>query len=676
MIRLDTPTSEFTQIGKKTAPLLAKLGVRTIGDLLLYFPFRHEDLSRVVPIALAPPGMVSTIKGRIEQIASRRGRFGRHLVTEAIVADSSGSVKAVWFHQPYLAKMLAVGSEIFLSGKLTKSRYGLAFQAPTWEPVKIVQTHTARIIPVYSTTGALTSRQIRFLVSKSLPLAAQVSEILPREVVASEKLMPRGRAVVAMHFPSNWESLEKARVRFAFEEIFILALRNLILRSRLRRFRAPAIPFDETATRAFVSSLPWRLTDAQRRAAWEIIKDMEHPYPANRLLDGDVGSGKTLVAVIAALNAIRAGYQVALMAPTEILAQQHHQNIKRFLSSVEVALLTGSTENAAAVRRKLSDGQIPFVIGTHALLQPTTKFKNLGLVVVDEQHRFGVEQRKALQKKMGESGALPHLLSMTATPIPRTLALTLYGDLDLSVLDELPPGRTPVETRMVKHGDVEKFIRDELARGRQAFVICPLIDASDKTGKRSVTEEVERLREVFPTCSVAALHGRLKSSEKEKIMADFAAGRTQLLVSTSVVEVGVDVPNATVMHILNADHFGLAQLHQFRGRVGRGAEKSYCFLVPSEECTEEGMRRLQAVAATTNGFKLAEEDLKLRGPGELFGTSQHGFDENVLIGLADPVALRDAQKHAKDLLARDPQLKNHPDLAAAVRTRVGAVHLE
>lgn len=681
MIGLDTPIGEFTTIGKKVASLFEELGVKTVAELLLYFPFRHEDLSRVVPIALAPPGNVSTVKGRVEQIANRRGKFGRHLITEAIVADSSGKAKAVWFHQPYLPKMLTVGAEVYLSGKLTKSKYGLSFQAPSWEPVKAMQTHTARIIPVYSTTGRLTSRQIRFLVSKALAFAGALPEILPREVLANEKLLPRGRSIAAMHFPPSWEALEKARRRFAFEEIFLLALRNLILRSQLKSFSAPAIPFDENATKSFVGSLPWRLTDAQRRAAWEIITDMSHPHPANRLLDGDVGSGKTLVAVIAALNAIRAGYQVALMAPTEILAEQHFKSIGKFLreTRVTIGLLTGSVEDARRVRSDVASGKIQLLIGTHSLIQSATKFKKLGLAIVDEQHRFGVEQRRALQHKMTDPGTLPHLLSMTATPIPRTLALTVYGDLDLSVLDELPPGRMPVETRIVdrlRRTEVESFVSNEIARGRQAFVVCPLIEESDKTGAKSVKAEIERLREIFKDVKIGALHGRMKSEEKEKIMAEFSSGRVQLLVSTSVVEVGIDIPNATIMFIENAEHFGMAQLHQFRGRVGRGSEKSYCFLVPGEECDEAGIKRLAAVAATTNGFALAEEDLKIRGPGSLYGTDQHGFFGTELIGLTDPVLLRNAQAAARELLASDPSLKNYPHLAQTVRTRVGEVHLE
>lgn len=720
MLTLETPITALATVGPAVAGKLKKLGIITVKDLIFYFPFRHEDLSRVTPIRLAAPGLQLTVRGRVEQIENQRSRWRRTLVTEAIVADAAGDkIKVVWFHQPYLPKTLPAGTEVFLSGKVADTKYGLELVAPTYEPVKTVQTHTARIVPVYSTTAGVTSRHIRFLVHRALSSGVTVGDPIPPEVSKPARLMLRSSALRTRHFPQNWEELKLAERRFDFEELFILALRNLTLRAKLKRAAAPVVPFDEQATKQFVSSLPFPLTGAQRRAAWEVIKDLGRPFPANRLINGDVGSGKTMVATIAAVNVARAGFQTALLAPTEILAEQHVETLRRTLknTNVRVALLT-SSQSSPEVRKEITEGRAHIIIGTHALLESKVAFHRLGLAVVDEQHRFGVEQRKGLQQKMGipplhlppasqegeikksfspleegggGGGFLPHLVSMTATPIPRTLALTLFGDLDLSVIDEMPPGRKKVETIVVggagnspnpslqegNRADVEDFIRRELTAGRQAFVVCPTIDPHDRLDIKSVKEEVERLAtDVFKDFKVGVLHGRLKAKEKDAVMTSFVSGETQVLVATSVIEVGIDVPNATMMLIENADRFGLAALHQLRGRVGRGGHQSYCFLVPSEEVSEQGRARLAALARSSDGFALAEEDLRLRGPGDIFGVAQSGFEDSILPALRDPLLLAEAQRAAHDIFTRDPTLARWLYVKKAVATAAGAVHLE
>lgn len=681
MLTSETPVTALATVRKETASKLDKLGIKTVRDLLFYFPFRHEDLSRVSPISLAAPGLQVTIRGRVEQIENRRSPWKRRLMTEAIVADEQGGrIKIVWFHQPYVTKLLPPGTDAYFSGKVADTKYGLELVAPSYEPVKAVQTHTGRIVPIYPTTTGITSRHIRYLVHCALSAGVTVGDPLPPDVSKSAKLMLRSSALRARHFPQHWDELKLAERRFDFEELFILALRNLTIRAKLKKASAPAIPFDEQATKAFVSSLPFPLTNAQRKAAWECIKDVERPHPANRLINGDVGSGKTMVAAIVAVNAARAGFQTALLAPTEILARQHYATLSRVLAPADIRVGL-HTSDAPADLGELSAGFIQIIIGTHALIEPKVRFHRLGLVVVDEQHRFGVEQRKKLQQKMLSGDKLPivpHLISMTATPIPRTLALTLFGDLDLTIIDEMPPGRKRVETQVVESRDsIEKKVRDELAAGRQAFVVCPQIDPHDRLDVKSVKQEVERLQQdVFKAFRVGVLHGRMKATEKDAVMASLVSGETQVLVATSVVEVGIDVPNATIMLIENADRFGLAALHQLRGRVGRGPEQSYCFLVPSDEITDNGRARLAALAASSDGFALAEQDLKLRGPGDIFGVAQSGFEDAILPALKDPRLLAEAQAAAQQLFVKDPSFSRYPYLRTAVTRALGEVHLE
>jgi ATP-dependent DNA helicase RecG len=538
---------------------------------------------------------------------------------------------------------------------------------PDYEPVSVDPRHAARLVPIYRETEKLTSRWLRSKLQIVLSLAGQLEEFLPAELLNRRKLMQRATAVRQVHFPDSRESLDAARLRLAFEEVFLVEVAAQMAKRARRAHTAHLVHFDEPAARGFVKSLPFQLTNAQRLAAWQILKDMAEPFPMNRLLEGDVGSGKTVVAAMAMHHAAHAGFQAALLAPTELLARQHAEVIESLLRpfGISVGLLLGSTP--AAARRPmllaLAEGTVQVLVGTHALIEHEVRFNELALVVVDEQHRFGVGQRLALRQK---TDRLPHFLSMTATPIPRTLGLTLFGDLDISVLKEMPPGRRPVITRLVPPGGRDQayeFIRKQVTEGRQVFVICPLIQESDKLGVRSATAEAEKLRTaVFPELAgrIALLHGRLKAAEKEATMASFQRGEVAILVSTSVVEVGIDIPNATVMMIEGAERFGLAQLHQFRGRVGRGGHESYCLLFTDAD-DASSFERLNAVVAHQSGFDLAEIDLRLRGMGELHGYRQHGKDFR-MANLLDAFLISDAQSEAVRLLDHDPSLSHEPAL--------------
>lgn len=664
-LTLDDPVTAITGIDKVYQERLDHVGVRTVRDLLLYFPRRHEDFASVTPIAWTRPGMRTTVRGHVYRIEQLRTSRKRMPMARATVSDDSGQLTVVWFNQPYIAKQLHAGEQILLAGTIELNG-GLTMKNPDYERVSKDPTHAGRIVPIYPETRGLTSRWLRPKILPLLRMAERFEETLPQELVARRGLMGRATAIRQLHFPDSMELLEQARDRVAFEEIFVNQVAVQLAKRARKAHRARRIDFDETAARAFVAALPFKLTNAQRKAAWQILKDMSAPQPMNRLLEGDVGSGKTVVAAMAIHHVAQAGYQAMLLAPTEILARQHADVIQSLLSvfKVEVGLLLGSTRPVArrSLLERVSDGSVTVVVGTHALLEEDVRFKALALAVIDEQHRFGVEQR--LSVRQGE--LWPHFLSMTATPIPRTLGLTLFGDLDISVLDEMPPGRPPTVTRLVPPEGREAayaFIREEIGAGRQAFVICPLIQESDKLGVRSATEEVEKLRSaVFPELAdrIGLLHGRMKPAEKEAIMSDFRQGKVAILVSTSVVEVGIDVPNATVMMIEGADRFGLAQLHQFRGRVRRGTQEAYCLLFTDVD-DPETIRRLEAVVTHTSGFDLAEIDLKLRGMGDLHGLRQHGHEFKIA-SLLDAVLISDAQDEAARLVERDPTLAGEPAL--------------
>jgi ATP-dependent DNA helicase RecG len=663
---LDDPVTTLTGVSDVYEERLERIGVRTLRDLLLFFPRRYEDFSSITPIAFLRPGVKTTVRGRIYDIGARPTRYKRGL-TEAVIGDDSGTtLRVVWFNQPWVAKSLQKGDEIFVAGEADLNG-GLVMKNPDHEKVSLRPQHAARLVPIYRETDGLTSKWLRPKIQSLLRYADELEEFLPGELLQRRGFLSRAEAVRQAHFPGSAQALERARERLAFEEMFVLQLAAQLAKGARKALRAQPVPFDETTARGFVKALPFTLTKAQRVAAWQILQDIARPQPMNRLLEGDVGSGKTVVAAMAMHHVARAGFQSVLLAPTEVLARQHADVIQSLLSpfQVDVGLLVGSTPAAARkpMLASLAEGDLRVLIGTHALIEEGVQFKNLALTVVDEQHRFGVGQRLAVRQK-GEQ--TPHFLSMTATPIPRTLGLTLFGDLDISILNEMPAGRQPVKTRLVppeKRSDAYGFIRKQVEAGRQVFVICPLIQESDKLGVRSATQEVEKLqREVFPDLAarIALLHGRLKSAEKEAVMSAFQRGEVAILVSTSVVEVGIDIPNATVMMIEGADRFGLAQLHQFRGRVGRGTEESWCFLFTDAE-DPQSFKRLQAVVTTQSGFDLAEIDLELRGWGDLAGFRQHGKDFK-MASLLDAVLISDAQSEAVRLLDGDPALDGEPAL--------------
>jgi ATP-dependent DNA helicase RecG len=667
---LDSPITRLPGINVGYAKKLQRLNVETIGDLLNLFPRRYDDYRTLKTINQLWYGEEVTIIGHVLEVHSREMRKGGSLV-QCLISDSTATIQATWFNQPYLVQRLKPGRQIVLSGKVGQYLGRLVLSAPEWEPLDKELLNTGRLVPVYPLTEGLSQRYLRRITKKTVDYwAERLPDHLPAEICERAGLASLSRALQQIHFPSNLEELEQARRRLTFDEFLLVQLGVLRQRRRWRRQPGIPIPVDDGVLQAFVCSLPFTLTAAQQRVLREIVADLRGAEPMNRLLQGDVGSGKTAVAAAALVATVNAGHQAAIMAPTEILAEQHYKNVSSLLaarqtsevwetSEVSVRLLTGSLSTAEKekVYEEIASGQAQIAIGTHALIQEEVAFKELGLVVIDEQHRFGVAQRASLRNK----GRNPHLLVMSATPIPRTLALTVYGDLDISVLDEMPPGRQEIKTRWLTLPERERgyaFIRAQVRQGRQAFVICPLVEESDKIEAKAAVEEYERLQnEIFPDLRLGLLHGRMRAEEKEAVMAAFRQGEIDILVSTSVVEVGIDVPNATVMLVEGAERFGLAQLHQFRGRVGRGAHESYClFLASSGDISEEAARRLAVLEETQDGFKLAEEDLQLRGPGEFFGTRQSGLPDLKLAKLGDVRLLELARNEAQRLFQDDPEL--------------------
>jgi len=664
---LAQPVTSLKGVGQKIAERLARLGVATVLDLLYLFPRRYDDYTLMKPISKLKYGEQVTVIGTIWQTRSRRARTNQAIV-ECLINDGTGTIQATWFNQPWLVDQLPAGLQIVLSGKVELFLGRLVFNSPEWEPLELEPLRTRRIVPIYPLTEGLTASKMRDVMQRAVKdWARRVPDLLPPETRKRRRLYSLGYALEQMHFPESQESLRQARRRLAFDELFLLQLG--VQRQRREWLAHPATPLTsgEAPYEAFLQALPFALTGAQQRVIGEIRADMAQSRPMNRLLQGDVGSGKTAVAAAAMSVAAVAGAQSALMAPTEILAEQHYRGLSALLEplGIRVALLTGSTaaSERPALLSGLADGSIQIAIGTHALIQPVVAFRQLGLAIIDEQHRFGVEQRAALREKgprINGEVISPHLLVMSATPIPRTLALSLYGDLDLSVLDEMPPGRQEIKTRWLRASERERaynFIRRQTAEGRQAYIIYPLVEESDLIDAKAAVEEFSRLSEqVFPDRRVGLVHGRLRSDEKDATMRSFAARETDILVATSVIEVGVDVPNSTVMVIEGADRFGLAQLHQFRGRVGRGEHQSYCILI-AEDVSADAEQRLAALEATNDGFVLAERDLELRGPGEFFGRRQSGLPELRLASLLHDIeVLEMAQEEAAALFAVDLQL--------------------
>jgi len=739
MISLSTPLSQLGTVGKATASRLKTLGISTARDLLFYYPFRYEDFSKIVPIAEAQTEEPITVRGTIIAIQNIVTPRKRATLTEAMIEDETGAIKAVWFNQPYLVQTLKQGDEISLSGKISYTTYGAQMTSPQYEKVARAGTNTGILAPVYPLTRNLTQKQLRFLVKQALSALPEIEEYLPETIKKQHALCDLHYALSHIHFPKNQHAVLEAEKRLKFDELFLLQLKANLSRSYIRQYAAPRCAFHENETREFVKSLGFSLTNAQKKSAWEILKDMEKPSPMNRLLEGDVGSGKTVVAAMACLNCVRNGYQAVYMAPTEILARQHFESFMQMFqdADVNIALYTrshrcfarkGKTDRhkddkltKKTLLSKIAEGNADIIIGTHALIQEDVKFYKLGLAIIDEQHRFGVEQRKKLlcgggqirpplqpneegqtlqpneegqtqgsaegqtlqpneegQTQGSAPTVRPHFLSMTATPIPRSLALAVYGDLDLSVLDEMPLGRKTIITKLVrpeKRKDAYAFIEEQIGSGRQIFVICPLIDESDTLEVKAVTKEYEKIKnDIFSHRTVGLLHGKLKSAEKHAVQEKFSKGAIDILVATSVVEVGVNVPNASVMMIEGAERFGLAQLHQFRGRVGRADHQSYCFLF-SDSPIPAIWARLKHIEKITSGFELAEIDLKLRGSGELYGTKQSGVPELKIATLSDYPLLNKAREIARAVI-ESGSYKLSPAFARKITKLKEEVHME
>lgn len=683
MLNWNDSIQVLPRIGKSTLGHMKRLGINTIGDLLYYFPYRYEDYSEVVSIENLQAGQACTVRGRVDLLNSRRSRTRQINLTEALISDETGSVRVVWFNQPYIAKTLQVGDWIYLSGEV-KDSDPLQFVNPNYEKVQKtvsgnVNRQTSRILSVYSITKGLSSKQLRFFVNSALQYLDKYPEFLPPEIIQKYHLMDLPSALKEIHFPSSQLEMKKAVDRFKFEELFLLQLHGNRIRQQLAQYATPAIKVNEELSKDFTASLPYRLTEEQRKAAWEIISDMKEPHrPMNRLLEGDVGSGKTVVAALAVLNVLSNNYSAILLAPTEILAEQHWKNISKLFAKYadfKTVLYTRTQRFVSQkdLQQELSKKEIlevlnnkspKLIIGTHSLLQEKVEFKNVALVIVDEQHRFGVKQRDEIKDKAGlGTDIYPHFLAMTATPIPRSLALTIYGDLDLSIIEKLPPGRQAIISQLIDPNDkvaAYDLLRQEIQAGHQAFVVCPLIDESDKLGVKSVGAAAAELKEIFPNYEIAILHGKLKGQEKTEIMAKMLRNEINILVSTAVIEVGIDVPNATVMMIEGAERFGLAQLHQFRGRVGRGKDQSYCLILPSDKISP----RLEIFVKSNNGFELAEYDLRLRGPGEVFGTNQSGMLSLKLAKITDTLLIYKAREASQFILQKDLRLTHYPQLAA------------
>ncbi len=658
---LGDPVTVLRGVSPGVAAKFGRLGVRTIRDMLYFFPRRHIDYSQRKSVSGLEVGAEQTIVAYVGEVSLRDTARGLKVV-EATVGDETGNIRLVWFNQPYLARMLRPNQRLVISGKVSLFNGHKVFQSPEYEFLQSGElTHTGRLIPVYPLTTGLHPRQVRRLMRETIDLyAPELEDFLPQGIRERNGLLPLPQAIAQAHYPDNEGMRNKARRRLAFDGLFLIQLSVLSRRQAWHENgQGYALNADHSCLEPFLNSLPFALTKAQEKALDEILSDISQPKPMCRLLQGEVGSGKTVVAAAAMLLTVASGYQAALMAPTEVLAEQHFENISHLIGArAKVALLIGGlkTKEKQMTQQGIAEGEVDIIIGTHALIQKGVEFWRLGLAVVDEQHRFGVMQRTALRQK----GVCPHILVMSATPIPRTLALTLYGDLDLSVIDELPPGRREVKTRWLSPGERQsayEFIRQQIQRGRQVFIICPLIEESEAVEAKAAVAEYQRLsQEVFPELRLGLLHGKMPTSEKERVMQWFRRGEFDILVSTAVVEVGIDIPNATVMLVEGADHFGLAQLHQFRGRVRRSQHQSYCLLL-AHSPSDEARQRLTLIERTQDGFVLAEEDLKLRGPGEFFGTRQSGLPNLKMAKLSDIYLLEQARNEATRLFAHDPELE-------------------
>ncbi len=703
MYNFDTPVKKIIGINKNQIKKLASLNISTASDLLYHFPHRYDDFSVTKKISKINLSETVTTKGRVKSIKTTRTWKKRMTITEAYIEDETGVIKAVWFNYPLPVKFLSKGKYVQLSGTVKSTKKNEPyFQHPNFEMLSKTQfnhvpsatvsmsgkhnvaegknnTATGSLIPIYPETVGITSYWLRRIIKKLLN-QVKIEEFIPQDILNSQELTNLKSALRKIHFPANLKDSSEAKKRFAFEKMFLIQLKALQTKGDWQKKQALKIKFNEKIIKKFVENLPFDLTNAQKKSAWQIIQDLEKNIPMNRLLEGDVGSGKTVVAAMAIFSVINKKFQAALLAPTEVLAIQHARDIQKFFEnySFKIALLTASEKriNGKKVSRKIllekiAKGKIDLVIGTHAILQNQVNFKNLALVIIDEQHRFGVNQRAYLQQKTstlddGRSKTTPHLLTMTATPIPRSLSLAIFGNLDLSIIDEMPKGRKKIITQVIsKKGrdQIYNFVKQQIQSGRQAFIICPLVEESSKISEvKAAAEEFEWLQKnIFQDFKLGLLHGRIKPAEKNQVMKKLKNKKIDILVSTSVVEVGIDIPNATIMLIEGAERFGLSQLHQFRGRVGRGEHQSYCFLFTSES-VGDSTRRLKAMEKTNDGFKIAKEDLHLRGPGQFLGTMQSGLPDVAMESLSDVKSIQAARMEAQRVLSFDKELQKFPKL--------------
>jgi ATP-dependent DNA helicase RecG len=672
---LENQLKNHLRTTEKHLKSLQKINIEKVKDLLYFFPRDYRDLSQITKISEIQEEKQVTLQGLITRPIKIRARSGRSFM-KSIFVDETDQIEVLWFGENYLLRSLRDQEQVMISGKIKINFGKKSLMNPAIEKFQpdTKSLHQGRIVPIYPESGILSSTWIRGKIKEILDKSFnQITEHLPKDLVSELNLMPLNKAIYEAHFPSDMESLQNARYRLAFDELFILQLQALQKKwqwQRLASVENRNFTLCETTHKSFVEKLPFALTKAQERTIKEILEDMKKPYPMSRLVQGDVGSGKTIVATTAILQAIKNGYQTSLMAPTEILAKQHFHTIYKVLHEFgfNIKFLSGATpaSEKKETLTQLRNGSIDLIIGTHALIQDKINFHKLGLAIIDEQHRFGVKQREIL-KSFGS----PHFLSLSATPIPRTLAMTIYGDQDLSIIDEMPANRKEIITRLVpenKRTDAYHWIESEIKKGRQVFVICPLVEESDSIDLKSVTSEYARLQEeVFPNLKITLIHGKMPPTEKEQIMAQFKAGDYQILVATSVIEVGIDIPNASIILIEGSERFGLSQLHQFRGRVGRGEHQSYCFLFTDSE-SENSKKRLNSMVKHSSGFKLAEIDLHLRGPGEVYGVKQSGIPNLKIAKLTDSELIHLARESAMKLIEIDPWLKNYPELKSHIAT--------
>ncbi len=648
-MKLDSPVSALKGVGPVIQKGLARLGIFTVKDLLQYWPRRWDDFSSISKLSSIKPGRVAVLCKVLAVDVRRSARQPRLTITEAVLTDETGTIKAVWFNQPFLLNSLKKGEKYLFAGNFEFKNNYLSLNSPTIEAVT-EDNYKGKIYSIYPETSSISSKTLQKLVSQVASLAVELEDSLPVIVEKEHKLGSYSQALKYLHQPTSMAQIDEAKRRMGFAELFELVLTGLVIKKDIKTESSASIGFKKEVVEEVLSQLDFDLTDGQRKATWQILQDLESEQPMSRMLEGDVGSGKTLVALIASAMTLRAGYQTALMVPTEILARQHIVTIKKIFKNMgitaELLISALSPKEKKQVQANVASGKTQMVVGTHALLSSGVEFENLGLVIIDEQHRFGVNQRRNLKSK---ASFMPHVLTMTATPIPRSLALVVYGDLDVSVIDQLPPGRKPVQTKAVRDIDrstVQFFVDQLLAQGQQAFIVCPLIEENDTGGMKSVKSEFARLQKtVFSHRRIAMLHGKMKPAEKQQIMSDFRDNKYDILLATTVIEVGVDVPNATVLIVENADRFGLAALHQLRGRVGRSSTQSYCYLF-SESENPVSYKRLQAMEKTTDGFRLAQIDLEMRGPGEIYGTGQHGLLDMRFADIFDVKLLEEVKQAA------------------------------